>query len=203
MEGNLTTPIPQDDLTTPELQIETPTPQTSNLLYLPLTEPRQSKRTAPSTISTETNVDSFTEKPATQATANEFLAPEDRPKTRSNKKMKKSDSTESLTPLTDQLMPAKKFIEESSPQFILEYDQFLDFLENVQGSNDPLSVACLYTENTTGLIDMMTKIHKVLTQRSIKSRITRTKKKLLEQLAYMEGGDNSEHDTDASQVSSY
>lgn len=188
-----TSEIPEAPVTTPASQL-----QTDNLINLE--EQRQNKRTATSTISNDTeqlvNVENSDEQipdEEVQDPNNDFVTV-----SRSNKKLKKSDSVESLTPVTDLILPAKNFIEKSPTPFVLDYDQLLDFLENVHGNSDPLSVAYLYTDDVTGLLDMMSKVYSHLTHRSIKSRITRLKKKIFEQLSRMEEGENSEHDTDAS-----
>lgn len=109
------------------------------------------------------------------------------------KKLKTSIPTETTQSCETSILAAKKIIEEASPPTILDFNQLTSFLDNAYGSPEPLSIAREYTKDIQGLLELLTLIHPLATERSIKSRITRIKKKILNQL-------NNDFDT-ASNVS--
>ena len=98
------------------------------------------------------------------------------------KKSKPSSLTETSPTTKDCMAPAKKFIESESHSFALNYEQITDFFENAFGSPDPLSIAKNYTDDIPALLDMLTKIYPHLTQRSIKTRCTKIRKKIMKQI---------------------
>lgn len=65
---------------------------------------------------------------------------------------------------------------------MIDYEQTIDFFENVHGSSDPLSIAKTYTNDIQALLDMLTKIYPYFTDRKIKSRCTNIKRKIKKQL---------------------
>lgn len=177
----------------------------------------RSKRAAPSTISStpESTVadgnNPFPNITETEKGTNVFLTPSTENITLKNqhKKLKKSDSTESLKrndstenllSLSDMLSPLKEVIEEMTPPYILNYDQLYDFLENVHGSSDPLSVSSSYTKDTPALLFMLGKLYKKLRHRNIKSRFTRIRNRIKQQLKLPENTDQ-DTDSDLSQTS--
>ncbi|KAG5865617.1 hypothetical protein JTB14_024963 [Gonioctena quinquepunctata] len=73
------------------------------------------------------------------------------------------------------MLPAKEFIDKNRESMVLTYQELSDFLENVQGSSDPLSVSKQYTIDTQALIRMMTEVYPYFTERRIKARCTKLK----------------------------
>lgn len=122
-------------------------------------------------------------------------------KTRKSKKLKKSESTESLVDLSETLKPAINLINEQKKESVLNYEQLVDFFENVHGSSDPLSVARQYTTDVQALIGMLLELHQHLEHRNTKSRCTRVRKKLERQLELENESVSSEDDNDESQTS--
>lgn len=165
--------------------------------------PRPEKRGAPSTSSLTSPSISVNEETITDL--EKFVKPSKDLTSNKHKKPKRSDSLESINMLYSEiLLPAKKIISEANPQFDLTFDQLVDFMENSQGSPDPLSTSLLYTKNTSGLIDMLTKIYPSITHRATKSRITKLRNRIYKQLNHGEQGlANSDYDTDHSQQSSF
>lgn len=99
-----------------------------------------------------------------------------------SKKMRKSSSTESLSDIEVSLEPIKVLIDENPSKFVLNFHQIVQFFESVHGSPDALSVAKQYTTDITGLIENLSELHSRLSQRNIKTKCTRIRKKLQLQL---------------------
>lgn len=159
------------------------------------TEQRTQKRTAPSTsTSIEDDISTLdsTQTPEGNQQPTNYSKPKTAPQ---NKKLKKSDSIESLTPLDEQLEPLKEMILRKPDSYILNFDQLVAFLENVKGSPDPLSIATEFTSDIEELLVMLKNIYPILTHRSIKNRITRIQNKISNQLKashYSNPSDNNE-----------
>lgn len=142
----------------------------------------QNKRPASSTLSSP-----LTENP--DCSTFNFLKPSTDKKNKKKKlsqsefKLGKSDSTENLTPVVDQIEPARKFIEDNTTTLALSYDQLLHFFENSYGNPDPLSVAREYTNNIPQFLQTLSLIYSHLTYPSIKARCTRIQNKIKKQLA--------------------
>lgn len=143
-------------------------------------------------------VSSITETPS-HASTSENLAIHDKiinilstspPKSSSQKKppkmLRRSDSCESITPISDLISPVKEHVEADDSNFPLSYNQLVDFFENVHGNPDPLSLSKRYTKDTSALIDMLNNLKPLFTHRSIKNRTTRLIKKLRSQLSQEE-----------------
>lgn len=179
-------------------------PSTSIIDALNQVESRINKRPASSTASTPTE-EPTTERTLTSKEKENFALPsvEYNTSMQKNKKPRKSVSTEKLIPLEDMMLPVKNVILEASPPFVLNFNQITDFLENVHGNPDPLSVAKQYTKDVLRLLDMLDKLHPHFTHRRIKARCTRIKKKIIQQLNIDQDSYTSEPDTDASQMSTY
>ncbi|CAH0560626.1 unnamed protein product [Brassicogethes aeneus] len=104
-----------------------------------------------------------------------------KPKETAQKKLKTRQHSDISTKTVEQLMePVKKFVEEN--KFALNFEQITDFFENVHGSPDPLSCAKQYTSDIHDLIVMLTLIYPHFTERSIKTRCTKIRNKLSEQI---------------------
>lgn len=150
--------------------IEPRDPPTPELQTKPL------KRGPPSTtpsITRTTSIECKTQEPTNNTPGSENLK---------LKKLKKSDSTESLTSIDEHLSPIKPLLDKNPDSYILDYDQLLSFLENVYGSSDPISVAKQYTDDINELLIMLENIYPLLEHRSIKNRITRMQKKIRKQI---------------------
>lgn len=80
-------------------------------------------------------------------------------------------------PNTDLLIPAKIIIENHSPP-VLNFDQIVSLFDNIHGSPDPISIVKEYTDNFVGLLNLLESIYPNLTERSIKTRCTKLRKKL-------------------------
>ncbi|KAG5890583.1 hypothetical protein JTB14_012667 [Gonioctena quinquepunctata] len=113
-----------------------------------------------------------------QTLFDKFRKPDDAIK----KKSRASVSKEDLASIEKQMLPAKEFIDQNRESMVLTYQELSDFLESVQGSSDPLSVSKQYTIDTQALIRMMTEVYPYFTERRIKARCTKLKKRLTKQL---------------------
>lgn len=188
--------LPQDiSPASPEDEAEKGTPNVSN------------KRSAPSTESgvaeqVEHQADEAAEGPSGENSGEkissdaEFQVP--KRGNRSVKKLKRSESQDSQTPLEEVMLPTKSFFE-TNPKPSLTMDQVTDFISNVVNHPDPLSLARTYTENVEDLLKILTDLYPFLTHRGTKSRITRAKKRIKRLLE--DELDVSDMDTDATQSS--
>ena len=97
------------------------------------------------------------------------------------KKSKKNDdiSPPTFDDFSTKLNPAKEFVENNSDDYILNFSQLCSFLLDTHGISDILSVSRNYTTDNLSLVKMLDDIYSYLTDRNIKSRITRIKNKLL------------------------
>ncbi|KAG5876621.1 hypothetical protein JTB14_016158 [Gonioctena quinquepunctata] len=96
------------------------------------------------------------------------------------KKPRASTSTENLSIMSEQLLLCKKYFEESKETLILNYQQFTDFMENVHGTSDPLSVAQQYTNDIDALINIITETYPFHTKKH-EIKMHKTKKRLKKQ----------------------
>lgn len=198
----LATQTRSDDTSVNERKLIEPTPTRSTStesLKTPLNQTEKGTKRSPSTISSV----------STENLSKGFIPAQlDTPATvshttqRKSKKLKKSDSTESLTDILEHTKAIKNIIEADPSAYILTFEQISDFLDNVYGASDIISIARQYTENIPGLIEMLTKIYPHLTSRTMKTRCTNTKKKLFKQLNLdTETDDDNSQLTDNSQTS--
>jgi hypothetical protein len=93
------------------------------------------------------------------------------------KKPKKSKkvSTEDTNAL---LLPAKEHVESNRHRFPIDYETLLSFLVKTHGNPNTEMIANEFTTDIEALNNMLTEIYSHLKERSIKSRITRIKKRL-------------------------
>lgn len=84
------------------------------------------------------------------------------------------------TPIENWLRPAQHLFK--SKKFILTYAQFYNFTESVYNSDEPLEIAREFTSNIDGLLHMMHELHSFTTNRSARSRLTKTSNKIHQQL---------------------
>ncbi|KAG5885133.1 hypothetical protein JTB14_031989 [Gonioctena quinquepunctata] len=78
--------------------------------------------------------------------------------------------------IEEQLSPLKEHIEINASKYPLTYEELKHFYDNTRGSKDILSVARQYTEDIEGLVYMLSKIHQLFDNKSMKSRNTKIKK---------------------------
>lgn len=132
-----------------------------------------------------------------------------KPTSNLHKKYKGTEASNNTTPETlntsemtadDYDYAARKFIEEQSPPFVLTFNQLTDFLENVSGSPDALGIAMDYTKDIPALLDMITRLRPYLSK-SMKTKCTKLKKKILKQLKITETSILSETESETSQES--
>ncbi|CAH1110460.1 unnamed protein product [Psylliodes chrysocephalus] len=82
-----------------------------------------------------------------------------------------------MTPNSQMLQPVKQYIDDHK-EFILNFNQLANLLDNVHGSPDAIIVVNEYTTDYPSLITMLESIHPLLQDRTIKTRCTKLKKKL-------------------------
>lgn len=198
---------------TSESQIHAPTPSYSTenesaLIDLSNTVNETNKRVAVSPISSITECSSITTTSQTSKAQEEIINLLSKPVSeitahkKQSKKMKRSDSCESITPINELLSPVKQLIEADKSNFILDHDQLIHLFENVQGNPDPLSISRQYTNDTNALINMLIILKPHFTHRSIKNRCTRLVKRLQQQLLQeKEPSSDSEQDDNETQTS--
>ena len=80
--------------------------------------------------------------------------------------------------ITEKLNPVKEHIENNSEACILSFSKLCSFILEKHGESDILRISKNYTSDNIALINMLNEIYDYLTDRNIKSRITRIKKKL-------------------------
>lgn len=100
----------------------------------------------------------------------------------SPRKPERSESPENKISLEDMLNNIKTEIDLNQKNYILSYEQFYDFIENAQGSNDPLNLAYDYTTNIPELLKNMDKLKSKLTHRKIKTTFTHITSRIQRQL---------------------
>lgn len=79
----------------------------------------------------------------------------------------------------------KQKIKENPKQYILSYEELVDFYENAQGASDPLTISRDYTNHTRSLIHMIDEL-KQNCSKTIKSKLTRITSKLKQQIEHEE-----------------
>ncbi|KAJ3652319.1 hypothetical protein Zmor_018297 [Zophobas morio] len=97
---------------------------------------------------------------------------------RAFKKVRTSDSTESLTGTFELLEPARSLCEVADPPFVLEFSELVKFMEDVVGESDVLTIAFNYTSDIVGLLDELHQIYTSLSHTSIRNRCLKVQRKL-------------------------
>lgn len=186
-----------------------PTVIQSNEIKVPQTDPIETdntpkKRPAPSNSSTPTIDNEVITIPdiltgETQSTTcdTNFVYPKYTPK--QQKRLKKSESQDSLTPLDEIMKPTKEFFEKD-PKPAITHEQITDFISNLPNNPDPLSLAKNYTDNIEELLEIITKIYPYIKHRGTKRKLSLVKKKIRKQLNN-ETEEASGMETDSSQIS--
>lgn len=97
---------------------------------------------------------------------------------RQPKKLRSSDSLESLTPIPELLAPAKELIEDSGSPFPLNFDNIAEIMQNIFEATDPIEYVQRFTNDVEGVIQMLYEIYPTLTKKSIKNRCLKVQRKL-------------------------
>ena len=159
--------------------------------------------------------DSETSDPSTSITAQmhtdelqatKFKRPEERAKRKKASQEKRSDSlqrydsTDSILPSTvsERLECVKSLFDNDNNHYVLNFIQFCDFMTNVSGNSDPLSVSKDYTNDIRGLLNMLYDLYPTLDNRSMKNRFTRIQKRLKSQLGLSAESFKTDDDSDSS-----
>ena len=159
--------------------------------------------------------DSETSDPSTSITAQmhtdelqatKFKRPEERAKRKKASQEKRSDSlqrydsTDSILPSTvsERLECVKSLFDNDNNHYVLNFIQFCDFMTNVSGNSDPLSVSKDYTDDIRGLLNMLYDLYPTLDNRSMKNRFTRIQKRLKNQLGLSAESFKTDDDSDSS-----
>lgn len=87
-------------------------------------------------------------------------------------KKQRNNSRSPVRNLDTLLEPIKKILDEENS--LLNYFEFKNFLECIQGSKDPLNIASSYCQDIDDLIKFMRKLYVKLDNPAIKNRFTRT-----------------------------
>lgn len=87
------------------------------------------------------------------------------------------------------LLVVKQIMEDNPSQYVVNYSTLKCFIENSFGNSDPLSEARRFTDDIPGLLQTLTEIYPNITDKSLKNRCTRLKKKLIHQMQKEEGQD--------------
>lgn len=202
--------IPQEPITVLDNISQEPssdqTNPSSTLVPMDLTVNQSIKRTAPSTTSAS-DISRSTE----DFSLDSFLKPQPvaqlKPQTKENemprqrKKLKKSQSRENLQGVEEMMLPIKKIMESQPSSFVLNFQQLVDYFENIHGSPDVIGITQLYSSDLNGVLDTLTKIYPYLEHRTLKARCTRVKKKLYSQLGISTETNATDIESDASQTS--
>lgn len=101
----------------------------------------------------------------------------------SHKKLKPSESLESLTSLAEKLIPAKQIIENTDHEFPLDFDQLIEVMDNINQQPDPIEYLLDFTSNIGGVIFMLHEIYPALEYRNVKSRCLNIQRKLRKALS--------------------
>ena len=102
---------------------------------------------------------------------------------RGQKRIRPSDSTESLTPIPEMLLPAKELI--NNAQYPLSFDEIVDFFEKSNGEPNILGLVNKYTHDTKGALDMLYDIYPLLCHKAAKSRCKNIQKRIKKACNYL------------------
>lgn len=181
-EEKTTSPGPiqvQEEIVATEIKTQDHSSYTSNIHY----EENNNKRPPP---------------PSSTSSFNSTLSHiSQNPSPNKHKRKKIAESIQSVSVL-EKITPVKEVIEKSPEEYVLNYEQFCNFLETTLGSKNPLSIALTYTSNISGLLDMLYKLHPYIEDRAIKGRTTRIRNKIKRQLNPQDFSTASELDSDSS-----
>lgn len=97
-------------------------------------------------------------------------------------KTPRSESPEDKSDLEKLLNSIKTEMTTNKEKYVVTFEQLYDFIENAQGSSDPLNLAYDYTKNVPELLRNMEKLKPKLIHRRIKATYTRIATKIQRQL---------------------
>ena len=97
---------------------------------------------------------------------------------RALKKVRPSDSTESLTGTLELLEPIKKFCTKPDFNLPLNFDELVKFMEATIGESEVLNIAFEYTRDIVRLLDELHQIFPKLTGPRIRNRCLKIQRKL-------------------------
>lgn len=118
--------------------------------------------------------------PTTPSENKVFTKPEDNKPKKPKHTKTTAHNKESKTQLEEMLTAVKDlFITEKQ---ILSFEETVDFFENIQGSKDILSIANSYNPNTILILQLLSNIHSATSNRQLKTKCTKTKRKIIKQL---------------------
>ncbi|KAJ3639011.1 hypothetical protein MTP99_002338 [Tenebrio molitor] len=93
-----------------------------------------------------------------------------------SKKIRSSDSVESLTSTSELLMLAKDAV--NSEQYPMDFDQMVEFMEKVSGETDILALVRSFTNDTQGVINLLHDVYNVVPHKSIKNRCRKIQRRI-------------------------
>ena len=96
---------------------------------------------------------------------------------RKSKKVKSSDSCESLTSTSELLMPVKHMLN-NTEQYPLNYEQITEFMDKASGEKDILGLIRKYTDDIEGVLLLMYDVYPIVEHKSIKNRCRKIQRKI-------------------------
>jgi hypothetical protein len=94
-----------------------------------------------------------------------------------SKKIRSSDSVESLTSTSELLMLAKDAVN-NSEQYPIDFDQMVEFMEKVSGETDILALVRSFTNDTQGVINLLHDVYNVVPHKSIKNKCRKIQRRI-------------------------
>lgn len=86
----------------------------------------------------------------------------------------------------DAFLPIKEVLQAKRDQYVLNYEQFKDFIAKAAGNKNIALLASIYTNDIAGLTKTLRELYPHFKERAIKNRITRIIKKLEEHISWTE-----------------
>lgn len=114
-------------------------------------------------------------------------------------KKKRSESPGSNINIEELTKPIRKIMKAQPKQFELTYDELIQFIEDLQGSTEYLKIAREYTNDVPKLLKNLNILYGYLENATIKSRFTRLRNRIKEQLEEEEEGLSPESETETLQ----
>ncbi|KAJ8684094.1 hypothetical protein QAD02_019886 [Eretmocerus hayati] len=83
-----------------------------------------------------------------------------------------------LSSVVEKLEPAKQFIEKDREKYPLDYDQLSTFMSEAFVKSDVVASALTFTDDTDSLMDMLTDIYDKISDKVMKTRVTKLRNQL-------------------------
>ena len=96
---------------------------------------------------------------------------------RKSRKVKPSDSCESLTSTSELLLPVKHMLN-NTEQYPLNYEQITEFMDKASGEKDILGLIRKYTDDIEGVLLLMYDVYPIVEHKSIKNRCRKVQRKI-------------------------